>query len=162
MRGKIVQIEWQEDEATLKQLYLREKDALIKPRLHFLWLIRQGKQVKDATPLIGVHPRTAQQWLAWYREGGIEAVRQKRGGNYRGLPCRLSAQQCAALEAYSNDEGFATGLEAQKWIQEKFGVSYALDGVYTLLRRLKIKKKVPRPMNVKADEEVQQAYKKGD
>ncbi len=81
MRGRILQIDWQEDEAALKRLYLAEKDAVVKPRLHLLWLVRSGKQVKEATETVGCHARTAQQWLAWYREGGVDTVRAKKGGN---------------------------------------------------------------------------------
>lgn len=161
MAGRPVQIDWQEDEGELKRLYQTEKDASIKPRLHLLWLVRQGKQVKEAAELVGTHLRTAQQWFAWYREGGVDTVRQKRGGNYDGLPCRLSVDQQNALHDHANETGFFTGLEVQQWISEQFGIAYTLDGVYTLLRRLKIKKKVPRPMNVKADEAVQEDYKKG-
>lgn len=64
MRGKIAQIDWQDDESGLKQAYLREADPLVKPRLHLLWLVRQGKQIKEAAALVGVHLRTGRQWVA--------------------------------------------------------------------------------------------------
>lgn len=161
MHGRIVEIDWRDEEATLKRLYLAEKDAVVKPRLHLLWLVRSGKQVKEATALVGCHARTAQQWLAWYREGGVDEVRAKKGGNYRGAPPRLSPDQIDALVTQANKEGFESGLAIRDHIEQTFGVLYKVGGVYSLLKRLKVKKKVPRPMNVKAEEAVQEAYKKG-
>lgn len=161
MRGSVVQIDWQEDEAALKRLYLSEKDAVIKPRLHLLWLVRSGKQVKEATEVVGCHARTAQQWLAWYRDGGVDMVRVKKGGNYKGAASRLSPEQTQALISQANKDGFESGLAVRDYIEQTFGVTYTVGSIYSLLKRLKVKKKVPRPMNVKADEAVQDAYKKG-
>ena len=161
MRGRILQIDWQEDEAALKRLYLAEKDAVVKPRLHLLWLVRSGKQVKEATETVGCHARTAQQWLAWYREGGVDTVRAKKGGNYKGAPSRLSLHQTQALISQANKDGFESGLAVRDYIAQTFGVTYTVGSIYSLLKRLKVKKKVPRPMNVKADQAVQDAYKKG-
>lgn len=161
MHGRIVQIDWQDDEAELKRLYLAEKDCVVKPRLHLLWLVRPGKQVKEATVVVGCHTRTAQQWLAWYREGGVEEVRAKKGGNYKGAPSRLTSDQTQVLVAQANKDGFESGVAIRDYIKQTFGVTYKVGGVYSLLERLKVKKKVPRPMNVKAEQAVQDAYKKG-
>ncbi len=69
MRGKTLQIDWQQDQNALKAAYQSEQNAAIKPRLHLLWLVRQGHTVRQAAQLIGVHYRTAQQWIAWYKQG---------------------------------------------------------------------------------------------
>lgn len=154
MHGRIVQIDWQDEEASLKRLYLTHKDAIVKARLHLLWLVRSGKQVKEATQIVGCHARTAQQWLAWYRQGGLELVQAKKGGNYKGASPRLSSGQTESLIAQANKDGFESGLAVRDYIKQTFGVTYKVGGVYSLLKRLKVKKKVPRPMNVKADEAV--------
>ena len=161
MHGKIVQVDWQDEEAALKGLYRGEKDAAVKARLQLLWLVCSGKQVKEATQVVGCHRRTAQQWLAWYREGGVEGVRSKKGGNTKGKSSRLSSEQKDALTTQANQEGFESGLAVRDYIEQTFGVVYKVSGVYSLLERLKVTKKVPRPMNVKAEASVQQAYKKG-
>ena len=44
----------------------------------------------------------------------------------------------------------------------RFGIEYATGSMGNLLARKGISKKVPRPMNAKASDEVQEAYKKGD
>ena len=159
MRGKVAQIDWQDDETELKAAYLREADPHVKPRLHLLWLVRHGKQIKEAAALVGTHLRTGRQWIAWYRAGGLALVRRKKSGG-KGNPSRLSPEQQHVLLDYLGENGSATALEVCQWVVEQFGVVYSVKGMYTLLARLKVKKKVPRPMNAKADEAVQQAYKK--
>ncbi len=162
MLGKVAQIDWREgdDEATLRHTYKAQRDPTLRPRLHLLWLVRQGKTIKEAGQIVGVHDRTARQWIAWYREGGIQEVRRhRRGGG--GMSPRLTPQQQQELFARAGQEGFATLKEALGWVQESFGVNYTESGLGQLFARLKIKKKVPRPRNAQASQEVQAAWKKG-
>ena len=42
--------------------------------LHGLWLIRSGWQIKAAAEAVGVHYRSAQRWVEWYRSGGLDEV----------------------------------------------------------------------------------------
>lgn len=160
MRGKMVQVQWHDDTASLKRAYGAERDGEVKARLHLLWLVRDGKQIKEAAPLVGVHVRTGQQWLAWYREGGLDKVKQQKRGGKGTLP-RLDAAGQQKLVAHLSEQGASTASELCRWVEEQFGVVYTDKGMYGLLARLKVKKKVPRPINAKADVQVQEAYKKG-
>lgn len=157
-----MQIDWRagDDAAALKRLYLSEKRADVKPRLHLLWLVRDGMRVREAARVVGTHERTARQWVAWYREGGVEAVGSKKSCG-KGQACRLSPEQCQELRQFSAQEGFASAAEAAQWIEQRFGVAYQAGSVYGLLSRLGIRLKVPRPQNAKADAAVQGAWQKG-
>ena len=147
--------------AALKRLYLAERDALVKPRLHLLWLVRQGEQIAPAARLLGVHRRSAMRWLWWYADGGVEMVRQRKGCGV-GQVSRLSLDQQAALLAHVAEGEVGTAWQAGQWIERQFGAVYSEGGVYSLFKRLGIKKRMPCPMNAKASDEVQEAYKKGD
>jgi transposase len=57
-------------------------------------------------------------------------------------------------------EGFDSQSEAQEFIKDEFGVSYTQQGISLLFQRMKIKSKVPRPFNIKADKQEQSSYKK--
>ena len=158
--GRPLEIAWQEDVTTLRGLYLAEHDYQVRPRLHALWLIRAGHSVRESAALVGVHERTVQEWVGWYRTGGIAAVRAPRRAG-KGRAARLTPEQQAQLVAHAATGGFFTVADVLDWVANTFGVDYTASGMYTLLARLGCRKKVPRPMNPKTSAEAQLAWKKG-
>ena len=161
MRGRPLQIEWRDDAAGLHRLYRTEAKPDLRPRWHALWLVRTGHAARQAARVLGVHERTVQQWLAWYRQGGVAGVRAHRRAG-PGQPARLTADQQAGLVAQAAQGAFHTAREAVGWVAETFGVRYTRWGMYTLFRRLGCKPKVPRPLGAKASLEAQAAWKGGD
>ncbi len=73
-----LQVAWHEDEATLKERCVSEKDAQNRTRLQALWQLRQGRTIVEVAEMVGKHPRTIQDWIAWYRQGGVEEVLERR------------------------------------------------------------------------------------
>ena len=130
-------------------------------RWHALWLVRQGHSARQAARLVGVHLRTLRRWLAWYRQGGIEGLRGHRIGNWRGRMAYLTSEQEAELVAEAAKGTIPTVAVAMAWVKEHFGVSYTYWGMRSVFQRLKLKKKVPRPLAKRASLEVQGAWKKG-
>jgi len=155
-------IDWrmEDDEGTLKAVYRTERRADVRPRLQALWLLRGGRPVWAVAALVGVHERTVQRWLSWYRAGGLPAVRAHRQAG-RGQPSFLTADQQVQVREQAATGAFRTAAEAQQWVADHFGVAYRPGGMYALLGRLRIHPKVPRPVNPKADQAAQAAWKKG-
>ena len=94
MIGRPVRINWRKEDTpeTLKAAYLAQRDSILRTRLHGLWLVRSGWRLGEAARVVGVHERTVQTWVRWYREGGVEEVlAHKMGG--RGQPRYLSVEQ---------------------------------------------------------------------
>ena len=89
MIGRPVRINWRKEDTpeTLKAAYLAQRDSILRTRLHGLWLVRSGWRLGEAARVVGVHERTVQTWVRWYREGG-------RGGGARSQDGR---QRSAAL-----------------------------------------------------------------
>ena len=56
---------------------------------------------------------------------------------------------------------FGTAQAVRDWLAEQFGVVYTVGSMYTLRRRLGIRRKVPRPRHAKADPQVQATWQKG-
>ena len=158
--GRPLQIPWQEDESTLYRWYRTEKSPDLKPRLHALWLLRKGREMKETAEVVGTHYRTLQQWVAWYREGGIDTVRAHRKGGHGQAPW-LTEEQQQEFSAQVAQGKFHTARDAIRWVEGTFSVQYKLWGMYSLLKRLKGKKKVPRPLATHASLEAQEAWKKG-
>lgn len=155
-------IDWRpEDEAAaLKTAYRKERRTDVRPRLQALWLLRGGRSVRAAAQLVGVHERTVQRWVGWYRDGGRTAVISHHQAG-TGHPSFLTAEQQATLWEQAATGAFRTAAEAQQWVAQHFGVTYRPGGIYALLGRLRIHPKVPRPVNPKADQVAQVAWKKG-
>jgi transposase len=157
-----LRVEWQEDEDTLKKRYLDGKDAQDRTRLQALWQLRRGRTIEQVADLVGKHPRTIQDWVAWYRQGGLDGVLHHRHGGHGGKQPRLSAEQESALGAEASAGQVPCIQDGVQWVREQYGVTYTYWGMRAVFARLGLRKKVPRPRNPQASAEQQEAWKKGD
>lgn len=156
-----LQVEWQEDEASLKELYQQEKDYQNRTRLQTLWYLRRGRTIGETAELVGVHYRTVQEWVAWYRQGGVAEVLSHRHGGSRAQARRLTVAQEAELKGLAEAGKIRTIWDGVHWAEEKHGVVYTYWGMRGVFYRLKLGKKVPRPRNPKASAVQQELWKKG-
>lgn len=156
-----LQIEWQDDAETLGTAYRRQKDSQDRQRLHALWLLRQGKTMAETAEVLGVHYRTVQEWVSWYRQGGIEAVLTHRHGGSRIHSRRLSDEQEAELKQKADAGEIHRIADGVVWAQEAHQVEYTYWGMRRVFARLGLRQKVPRPRNPKASATEQEAWKKG-
>lgn len=161
MDRSLLLAEWQEDAETLFQRYKAEQDPEIRTRLHALWLLRQGYPLRQTAKLVGVSYRSLERWLAWYREGGLAVVISRRRGGRQGRPSLLTPEQQQKLKEQAAQGVFFTLHDAVKWVQEEMDVQYSYWGIRSLFYRLKIRRKVPRPLEERASLEVQESWKKG-
>ena len=115
-----------------------------------MWLLRGGWTLSRVAEALGVHYRSVQRWAAWYRAGGLDAVRAHRMGGTGQEPF-LSPAAEAAVAAEAATGRFRTGAEIRAWIEAEYGATYTVAGVYSLLKRLRCRPKVPRPLHTKAD-----------
>jgi transposase len=157
-----LRLDWQESEEELYQLYKREKDHQNRTRLQALWLLRPGRTMQEVSGLVGVHYRTVQEWVAWYRTGGVEEVLSHRHGGHGGQGRRLSEEQEVELKAKAEAGEMRTIQDGVEWAKKAHGVEYTYWGMRFVFYRLGLRKKVPRPKSPKASAEKQEAWKKGD
>jgi transposase len=160
--GRVLRIDWREVDtaAALGDAYRRERDPEVRPRLQAVWLLRQGRSLPDTTAVVGVHYRTVQTWLAWYRAGGLGELRAHHQAGI-GRAAYLTAEQQERLVAEVATGRFFTAGEVRQWVADTFGVDYRPKGIYPLLARLGCHPKVPRPYNPRSTPEEQAAWKKG-
>jgi transposase len=116
--------------------------------------------MEQVAEVVGVHYRTVQRWVGWYRHGGVAEVCVHHGGG-QGQPSWLTSEQEAAVAEEAAKGAFTTATEARQWVSHQFGVTYRPKGIYGLLRRVRCHPKVPQPIHVKADPQAQEAWKKG-
>lgn len=160
--GRHVQIEWHESSEELKQLYRNEQHPQRRTRLQALWHLRNGKRIQDVVDITGMSYRSVQQWLSWYRRGGLsEVLRRVVGHHAKGGKPYLDQLQQKALVAKVKLGEFTTVWEVKEWVQARWGVSYTYNGMHALMKRLRLGLKVPRPHSEKASAALQSAWKKG-
>jgi transposase len=162
-RGRPLEIEWQESAEELFEAYRREGNVHRRTRLQALWQLKQRKSLGEVSGIVGVSYRTLQRWVEWYRRGGLaEVLARTPGHGARGGPSYLTPEQERQVKAEADSGAFRTAQEAARWIEEQWGVRYKYKGIYGLFRRLKLRKKVPRPQSEHASPEAQAAWKRGD
>lgn len=160
--GQRIQVEWQETADELKQLYQQERHRQRRTRLQALWHLRQGDRIEEVVAKVGVAYRSVQNWLRWYRAGGVgEVCRRVTGYHSGGVEAYLNAVQQRALAAKVSLGAFRTVWDAVQWVEDRWGIRYSYHGLYALLKRHDLHLKVPRPRSEKADPQQQAAWKKG-
>ncbi len=162
--GRPFVVAWQDEdtEQALRTAYRRERDPALRQRLQALWLLRSGeRRLGEVAAVIGVDDRSVQRWVAWYRSGGIAAVRSHRLGG-PGQPPRLTVDQQEHLAQEVATGRFRNAATIRTWIMETYEVTYTQGGLYSLLERLRCAPKVPRPVHTNANLVEQEAWKKGD
>jgi transposase len=162
MHGRPFEVAWRESDTAeaLKSAYQRERDPEVRTRLHGLWLLRCGWHLDRVAEALGIHYRSVQRWVAWYRQGGLPQVRgHKMGG--RGRPPLLRLEEESQVSGAVATGRFRAAWEVRDWIAQQYGASYTLGGVYNLLKRLKYAPKARRLVRAKPDRQVHGIWKKG-
>ena len=120
---KRLKIEWAESADELEARYKKEKQVERRTRLLALWHLRQGKRIDEVVQLLSVSYRTVQNWLRWYRHGGLEEVLQRiRGHGSSGAhSAYLTALQQRALFTKVQLGAFRTVWDAVEWVQARWG-----------------------------------------
>ena len=142
MRGRRFEVAWREEDTAeaLKTAYQGERDIELRTRLHGLWLLRSGWRLPSVAAAIGVHYRTVQRWVGWYRDGGLPNVlSHKMGGKGQEPYLSYESEQQVAEEVGTGR--FRTAGEIRDWITEQYGVTYKIGGIYSLMHRLRCRPK---------------------
>lgn len=161
-KGRPIKVKWQETENELYELFAAEIDVKKRQKLQFLWLVRIGNSLRKSCQTTAINERTGQRYLKWYREGGVENVLKRRHGGNRGQQASfLTKEQQEALKAEADAGKLKTVWEGIEWVKKKYDVQYSYEGMRGVFKRLRLRKKVPRPQHIKSDVQAQDAWKKG-
>ena len=144
------------DRQELQRRVAAEKNAKQRDRLRAVLLALEGKDAPQIARTLGRSRRFAQSWIYVYRDEGLEAV---KATPQTGQPVKLSPQELQRFGARMAagptpaDEGLCTlrGADAVRILEQEFGKSYTLSGVYKLLHRLGFSCLSPRPVHRKND-----------
>ena len=145
------------DPQELDHLITRCKNAEQRDRYRAALLAASGQETSAIIEALARSRGFVQRWAYAYRDGGIPALQAKKRGGRRS---RLEAQekqrllqrvQAGPLEQV--DQGLCTlrGKDVQRILQDEFGKSYSLGGVYDLMHQVGLSCLRPRPRHRKSD-----------
>ena len=143
----------------------KARTARAARRMLAIALVLEGVDRKTAADTCGMDRQTLRDWVHRYNAEGLAGLENRRSP---GPPPRLSPEQKARLAARveAGPDPKVDGLvrwrriDLQRWVAAEFGVVIHERTVGKQLRSLGYRRLVPRPRHPKADEAVQEAFKK--
>ena len=151
-----------EDEAALRREERRLRGRPTAVRVRALRLLKGGATctLAGCADLVGHSPRQVARWWATYRREGLAGL--LREPTWPGKAPRLTPEALAGLEAAMAEGRIATLKDAQAYLAERHGVVYrSLNGVWSQLRKHRIKLKAGRRRHELADAAAQGAFRAG-
>ena len=137
-----------ESEDELAVLEKKQAQTINRDRVRFLKLLKTSQVTTQtaAGETIGIGQRQAQRLWKRYRAKGLADLlmpaKRLRWG-------KLSSCQISHLRQFLLDDQAQTLEHIRAYLTGKLGVNYSISGVATLCKRLKIKLKTGRPVNVR-------------
>jgi len=150
---------------TLDELQQRQ-DRADRPamvlKLRAVILARRGWIAPAIAEALGKSVRTIQQWVGDYNRAGLDGLTDRRGGNRRHLDASQEQQLREHLDTLADDpnDGVRHAADLIPLIEQLFGVTYSLTGLYALLHRLGYAWLMPRQRHEKNDPAKIETFKK--
>ncbi len=147
----------------LHERYRQSNDAVERTHWHMLWLLKEGKSPREVAELLGYTARWIRTIIQrWNAEGdaGIQDHRHEIEGSQPLLSAELQAELAEALQRPPADGGLWNGPKVASWMQERLGRPVDPRRGWDYLQRVGYSSHVPRPQHAKADEAMQQEFKK--
>jgi len=155
-RGRKLTVDEKHTAEALHAHYKQERNLHIAKRFQALCLLRRGIPTRQVARIVGVSRMSIHKWLTCYRTGGLDELTRRTRGGSRAMPrSRLTPDQQARLIQHASTQGFRTLREAVVWCREALGVALSERPMGRLFHRLGFRRKVPRPMVVRADAALQ-------
>jgi transposase len=151
------------DNQRLRLLARHEKSAEQKDRLMAAALAIERLETSEIQRVLGRSRGFVQRWAYAYRDGGIEALKDKpRGGSVGKITGQKAASLRARIDAGPTEaDGVCTlrGRDIQRIAKEELDTKVSLTSVYRTLHKMGYSCLAPRPRHEKQDLEAQKKFK---
>jgi transposase len=123
--------------AIIDEKHAAEKDGWRKNRLLAIKLAARGEHTSaEIADLCGIARGHLFRWLAAVRAGGLEALlKRDKPGPKEGSPRGVDAAVLDELKAKLDAGEFITGVQAQRWFEEKHGITRPYKTVWRWLKK---------------------------
>jgi transposase len=148
----------------LERRYRRARDPVARSHWQIVWLLALGTRTAEVCRVTGYCANRVREVARRYREGGPEALGDRRQANPGAPPLLPPADQEALRQALAGpapDGGLWTGRKVAAWIAARIGRPVSEQRGWEYLVRLGFSPQRPRPKETRADPAAQAAFKKG-
>lgn len=143
----------------LQEVEKRAKQSYLKDKVRFIRYLKEGtaKSQAQAGNLIGLKSRQSQNLWRLYQQKGIEGLLQARKATHVG---KLSSVELSRLLQRLDQDDMMSQKQVKAYLQDQMGKIYSQPAIHYLFKRLKVKLKTGRPVNVRKDKAGEIAFKK--
>jgi transposase len=120
-----------DQQALLKERY-EHPHPRVQRRMEVLWLLSQGLLSDEAARLAGVSPATGDRYVALFRQGGLEALRELNWG--KSTTSELVAHRDSLEESFRRNPPH-TVAEARQRIKDETGIERKPTQVRAFLKK---------------------------
>lgn len=143
----------------------RSEESRYDHRLHGVLLVCGGRSSYEVAGILGRDPRTIQNWVNRFEKIGFEGLRE---GERLGRPTRLDANQFEQLGRDLRKDPRKLGYSQNMWdgkllshhLSKAYGIELGVRQCQRLFKKLGFRRRKPRPVIAKADEQAQAEFKK--
>jgi transposase len=148
-----------ESAEALYVLERKAKSALVRDRLRFLRLLKNGTAATPVAAGAVVSYKKAWSYQLWkrYQGQGLSALSEYP---FKGTKPRLDTEKQPSFIASLAKDNISSLADAVALLKEQTGISYTIGGMCYVMKRLGIKKKTGRPCHLHKDEGAREAFKK--
>lgn len=149
----------------VQQEILRSEEARYDHRLHGILLVCSGLSCAQVAGLLGHGPRTIQYWVRRFEENGFVGLQEtSRPGRPSVIDESVRSGISADLRVSPRQFGYSQNLWDSKLLSHHLSKQYHVDlkerQCRRLFHQLGFRRRKPRPVIAKADQEAQITYKK--
>jgi transposase len=132
----------------------KEKNAVVKERLFAVSMFLDGVSKGEIKKLMHRSANFVGTWISAYFNGGVEALRDNRGGNHSSYLNQEQMQKLKRIITMSHPV-YAKGWDGNivvDLIEYHFKKKYTREGVYNVLKRLNLTHKIATKIDPKKSE----------
>lgn len=156
-------IEVKENISSLQDLYRKEKNHRIRPRIKCLILLKEKKfqSQLEISKYLGVDYATLKRWLKQYKEEGLDSILVLKSGGTRRSVIDTKIHESLLVKLHDSNEPLLGYWDAVLWVKNTHDIKikYTTLRAY-LIRHFKTKLKAPRKSHYKKDEQAIEVFKK--
>ncbi|MBP2281359.1 transposase [Psychrobacter sp. PL19] len=140
-----------------------ERNPRARQRLLILYQYSIGKATNDIAKDLYIHPETARRTKKRYLQRGLDSIydRPRRGRHSKLAEADIDAFKAMIVsEQEKRAGGRLTGKDIQQIAKEHYNAHYTVNGIYEMLKRIGMSWISARSQHPKANDAVQEAFKK--